>query len=105
MLRAAESPNHGLGVFATQSVSAGTLLWREKPLLMLDMKEMAMETERMMAARDKGEDSLATATRVPLPSINPPNHKPTFLLRLSSFAKWSTASWLSPRRRSSPTFN
>ena len=67
MLRVAESLNHGVGVFATQSVPPGTLLWREKPLVMLDMKEVAMETERMMAARHKGEDGLATATRVPTP--------------------------------------
>ena len=65
MLRAGESLNHGVGVFATQSVSAGTLLWREKPLVMLNMKEVAVETERMMAARQKGEDGVATATRVP----------------------------------------
>ena len=65
MLRAGESLNQGLGVFTTQSVSTGSLLWREKPLLMLDMKEVAMETERMMATRHKGEDGFATATRVP----------------------------------------
>ena len=64
MLRVGESLNHGLGVFATQSVPAGTLLWTEKPLVMLDMKEVALEAERMIAARHKGEDGLATATRV-----------------------------------------
>ena len=54
MLREAESLDHGVGVFATQSVPVGTLLWREKPLVMLDMKEVAVETDRMMAARHKG---------------------------------------------------
>ena len=76
MLREAESLDHGVGVFATQSVPVGTLLWREKPLVMLDMKEVAVETDRMMAARHKGEDGLATATRVP--STNPSQSQPIF---------------------------
>ena len=80
MLRAAESFNHGVGVFATQSVSAGTLLWREKPLVMLDMKDVAVETERMMAARDKGEEGLATATRVP--STSPSKSQTNFSLQV-----------------------
>ena len=65
MLRVGESLNHGVGVFATQSVPAGTLLWREKPLVMLDMKEVALETERMIATRHKGEDGLATRSTWP----------------------------------------
>ena len=84
MLRVGESLNHGVGVFATQSVPAGTLLWREKPLVMLDMKEVALETERMIATRHKGEDGLATATRVPSSS---PSQSKTFLLRSFSSAK------------------
>lgn len=64
MLRVGETLNHGMGVFATQSTPVGTLLWREKPLVKLDMEEVARETERMMAARNKGEDGMATATRV-----------------------------------------
>ena len=76
MLREAESLDHGVGVFATQSVPVGTLLWREKPLVMLDMKEVAVETDRMMAARHKGEDGLATATRVP--STNPSQSQTIF---------------------------
>ena len=80
MLRAAESFNHGVGVFATQSVSAGTLLWREKPLVMLDMKDVAVEPERMMAARDKGEEGLATATRVP--STSPSKSQTNFSLQV-----------------------
>ena len=76
MLRVAESLNHGVAVFATQSVPAGTLLWREKPLVMLDQQEVALETERMVAARQKGEDGRATATRVT--SINPPQSQLIF---------------------------
>ena len=71
MLRVGKSPQCGFGVFATQSVSAGTLLWREKPLVMLDNKELTLETERMMAARNKGEEGLATATRVRPTYSNP----------------------------------
>ena len=64
MLRVGETLNHGMGVFATQSTPVGTLLWREKPLVKLNMEEVARETERMMAARNKGEDGMATANRV-----------------------------------------
>ena len=72
MLRVAETLNHGMGVFATQSTPVGTLLWREKPLVKLDMEEVARETERMMAARNKGEDGMATATRVMYIPVNCP---------------------------------
>ena len=79
MLRVGETLNHGMGVFATQSTPVGTLLWREKPLVKLDMEEVARETERMMAARNKGEDGMATATRVMYIPVNCPTRQSLLL--------------------------